>query len=34
MIGGYKEDGLTIELASARVCQDIILKSISEGPFS
>ena len=28
----YHEDGLTRELASARVCQDIVLKAIAEGP--
>ena len=30
MMEAYYEDGLTRELASARVCQDIILKAISE----
>lgn len=30
----YYEEGLTRELAAARVCQDIILKAIAEGPFS
>lgn len=34
MIAMYHEEGLTNELASARVCQDIILKAIAEGPFS
>ena len=28
----YHEDGLARELASARVCQDIVLKAIAEGP--
>lgn len=31
MMDGYQEDGLTRELAAARVCQDIVLKAISEG---
>ena len=31
MIAMYYEEGLTSELASARVCQDIVLKAISEG---
>lgn len=30
----YYEDGLTRELAAARVCQDIVLKAIAIGPFS
>ncbi|MCH5344554.1 MAG: nucleotidyl transferase AbiEii/AbiGii toxin family protein [Acetatifactor sp.] len=30
----YYEDGLTRELAAARVCQDIVLKAIASGPFS
>ena len=30
----YIKEGLTEELASSRVCQDIILKAISEGPLS
>ena len=30
MIRKYQEEGLNQELASARVCQDIILKAISE----
>ena len=31
MMNIYYEDGLTRELASARVCQDIVLKAIAEG---
>ena len=34
MMGHYYEEGLTRELASARVCQDIVLKAISEGPLN
>jgi len=30
----YHEEGLTRELAAARVCQDIVLKAIAEGPLS
>lgn len=30
----YYEEGLTRELAAARVCQDIVLKAISVGPLS
>jgi len=30
----YYEDGLTRELAAARVCQDIVLKAIAIGPLS
>ena len=30
----YYEDGLTRELAAARVCQDIVLKAIADGPLS
>lgn len=30
----YYEDGLTRELATARVCQDIVLKAIADGPLS
>ena len=33
-MNAYLEEGLTTELASSRVCQDIVLKAISEGPFS
>ena len=28
----YHEEGLTRELAAARVCQDIVLKGIADGP--
>ena len=34
MMDAYYEDGMTRELAAARVCQDIILKAISEGPLN
>lgn len=34
MMDMYYEDGLTRELAAARVCQDIVLKAIAIGPFS
>ncbi len=34
MMDGYAEEGLTRALAASRVCQDIVLKAISEGPFS
>ena len=27
----YSEEGLTRDLAAARVCQDIVLKAIAEG---
>lgn len=30
----YYEEGLTRELAASRVCQDIVLKAIAEGPLS
>lgn len=30
----YYEDGLTRELAAARVCQDIVLKAIATGPLN
>ena len=30
----YYEEGLTRDLAASRVCQDIVLKAISEGPLS
>ena len=30
----YYEDGLTGELVAARVCQDLVLKAIADGPFS
>lgn len=28
----YHEEGLTMELAAARVCQDVVLKAIADGP--
>lgn len=34
MMEMYYEDGLTRELASARVCQDIVLKAIAIGPLN
>ena len=33
MMESYRNEGLTQELASARVCQDIVLKAISESSF-
>ena len=30
----YQQDGFSAELASARVCQDIVLMAISKGPFN
>ena len=34
MMDMYYEDGLTRELAAARVCQDIVLKAIAIGPLN
>ncbi len=34
MMDEYSEEGLTRELAAARVCQDIVLKAMAEGPLS
>ena len=34
MMDKYSKDGLTRELAAARVCQDIVLKAIAIGPLS
>ena len=34
LIDAYYEEGLTRDLAASRVCQDIVLKAISEGPLS
>lgn len=34
LMDAYYEEGLTRDLAASRVCQDIVLKSISEGPLS
>lgn len=34
MIMRYQKEGLSRQMASARVCQDIILKSIADGPLS
>lgn len=34
MMDIYYEEGLTRDLAAARVCQDIVLKAIAEGPLS
>ena len=34
MMDRYHEEGLTRELAAARVCQDIVLKAIADGPLS
>ena len=34
MMNEYSEKGLTREHAAARVCQDIVLKAIPEGPLS
>lgn len=33
MIDSYQKFGLSVELASARVCQDVVLKAISLSPF-
>ena len=32
LMDAYYEEGLTRELAASRVCQDIVLKAIAEGP--
>ena len=32
MMQVYQENGLAIDLASARVCQDIVLMAIANGP--
>ena len=34
LMDAYHEEGLTRELAASRVCQDIVLKAIAEGPLS
>ena len=34
LMAGYQKDGLSRTMASARVCQDIILKAIADGPLS
>ena len=34
MMDAYSEEGLTRALAASRVCQDIVLKAISEGPLN
>ena len=34
MMDAYSEEGLTRDLAAARVCQDIVLKTIAEGPLN
>lgn len=34
MMERYYEEGLTRDLASARVCQDIVLKAIAASPLS
>ena len=34
MMNMYQNDGLTLELAAAKVCQDIVLKAIATGPLS
>lgn len=34
MMQVYREDGLAVDLASARVCQDIVLMAIASGPFN
>ena len=34
MMDMYHEEGLTRALASARVCQDVVLKAISDGPLN
>lgn len=34
MMDGYAEEGLTRALAASRVCQDLVLKALSESPFN
>ena len=34
MMDKYSQEGLTSALAASRVCQDIVLKALSEGPLS
>ena len=34
MMQVYQEDGLAVDLASARVCQDIVLMAIANGPLN
>ena len=34
MMGCYAKEGLTRDLAAARVCQNIVIKAIAEGPLS
>ena len=34
LMDAYHEEGLTYDLAASRVCQDIVLKAIAEGPLS
>ncbi|MBR5426054.1 MAG: hypothetical protein IK106_05985 [Clostridiales bacterium] len=34
MMDEYSKEGLTSVLAASRVCQDIVLKALSEGPLS
>ena len=34
LMDAYYEEGLTRDLAASRVCQDIVLKAVSEGPLS
>ncbi len=34
MMDGYAEEGLTRALAASRVCQDLVLKALSEGPLN
>lgn len=34
MMDGYSKEGLSSALAASRVCQDIVLKALSEGPLS
>lgn len=34
MMDGYVEEGLAMDLASSRVCQDIVLKALADGPLS
>lgn len=34
MMQVYQKDGLAVDLVSARVCQDIVLMAIANGPFN
>ena len=34
MMQVYRDEGLVVDLASARVCQDIVLMAIASGPLN